>query len=127
VNETRRIARLLEIKAAAEKARKRLPRSRKVAKRAWNSARRAKIRGQICTCCSAAAVRAVHRAATLMHAEVDHILPLALGGLHCVRNLQILSYADHKAKTAKDLRIVSQVRQGKLSFKDAVAYMNKGK
>ena len=36
--------------------------------------------------------------------HVDHIVQLALGGKHCTRNLQILSEAQHKVKTAADAR-----------------------
>jgi 5-methylcytosine-specific restriction endonuclease McrA len=38
----------------------------------------------------------------LVCGEVDHVIALALGGTHCVKNLQILSVEEHKEKTRRD-------------------------
>jgi len=56
-----------------------------------------------CTCCTAEQFRAVYWAAELVGGEVDHVRALALGGIHCVKNLQILSVEAHKEKTKSDL------------------------
>ena len=66
------------------------------------NARRALKRGQRCNCCSSAALRNIYLRAQLRHANVDHKKPLAIGGKHCCKNLQILSPAAHRAKTASD-------------------------
>ena len=34
--------------------------------------------------------------------QVDHKIPLAIGGKHCAHNLQILSEAEHLKKTTKE-------------------------
>ena len=36
--------------------------------------------------------------------QVDHVRPLADGGLHCVKNLQILTKQEHARKTAEERR-----------------------
>ena len=37
--------------------------------------------------------------------EVDHIQPLFKGGLHCIDNLQILEYKEHRAKSGQERRV----------------------
>jgi hypothetical protein len=59
--------------------------------------------GLKCHCCTSAQFKVVYKAAELIGGEVDHVLALALGGLHCVKNLQILSVEQHKEKTKQDL------------------------
>ena len=71
-------------------------------KYAQNARRRALERSRICDCCKTADFQAIYKAAQLIDCEVDHVKPLAAGGVHCVRNLQILSKAAHRAKTALD-------------------------
>lgn len=39
-------------------------------------------------------------------AEVDHILPLEMGGESVIANAQVLCKVCHKAKTAKDVRSI---------------------
>jgi hypothetical protein len=63
-------------------------------------------RGRVCSCCVRADFLEIYRQAALMESEVDHIRALALGGKHCVRNLQILSLAEHRLKTDADMREV---------------------
>jgi 5-methylcytosine-specific restriction endonuclease McrA len=48
--------------------------------------------------------------------EYDHILPLELGGLHVVENLQALCVGCHKKKTAVDVAAIRRAarRQRKL-------------
>jgi hypothetical protein len=68
-----------------------------------NAARyRARKRAQLCACCKAADFHAVYRAATLLCKEVDHSVPLHLGGLHCCKNLQLLTVGEHRQKTARE-------------------------
>jgi hypothetical protein len=80
------------------------------------NARRALKRGQRCECCSAAALRAIYKAAALLRAEVDHRKPLAIGGKHCCKNLQILSPAAHRAKTARDLKCIARRRKSRANI-----------
>jgi hypothetical protein len=66
-----------------------------------------------CTCCTKGHFRTVYDAAELIGGEVDHILALALGGLHCTKNLQILSVGEHKEKTKLDLAECRRQRAAK--------------
>lgn len=68
--------------------------------------RRARKLGQVCTCCSREKFQAIYDVAKMFGDEVDHIKPLALGGLHCRHNLQLLSPAQHRLKTVTDLAAV---------------------
>lgn len=43
--------------------------------------------------------------------EIDHILPLGLGGRHAEDNLQVLSTEAHKAKTRADMDVTVKVRR----------------
>jgi len=52
-----------------------------------------------------------YKAAQLLSAEVDHRTPLAMGGAHCLKNLQILSPAAHRAKTARDQHHIREWRK----------------
>ena len=36
--------------------------------------------------------------------EVDHVVPLFAGGLHAPSNLQLLTYAEHRAKSGQERR-----------------------
>jgi hypothetical protein len=76
---------------------------------AYAQHRRARKMNQLCECCTREEVEAVWLAAPDGH-EVDHKLPLALGGLHCCRNLEVLTYAAHRVKTADDMRNIGAVR-----------------
>jgi 5-methylcytosine-specific restriction endonuclease McrA len=71
--------------------------------------RRARKLAQICRCCTTAQLLDVYRQAKGM--EVDHIVPLALGGLHCCSNLQILTPAEHQLKTSTDIRLIATARR----------------
>lgn len=72
--------------------------------------RRARKRNQVCTCCSREEIAELYRAAQLTGGEVDHRIPLALGGMHCSKNMQVLTEAAHKAKTAVDVLAIKQRR-----------------
>jgi 5-methylcytosine-specific restriction endonuclease McrA len=71
--------------------------------------RRARKLAQICHCCTTTQLLDVYRQAGGM--EVDHIVPLALGGLHCRANMQILTKEEHKAKTRLDLTLIRMARK----------------
>jgi hypothetical protein len=86
------------------------PVRRRVIARNASGRRRAAKRVQICLCCTTAQLLDVYRRPR--GTEVDHIVPLALGGLHCRQNLQILTKEEHKAKTRLDrIRIDDARRQ----------------
>jgi ferric-dicitrate binding protein FerR (iron transport regulator) len=74
----------------------------RVKETANQNARRARQKSAVCSCCSREAFNRVYGIAMLVGHEVDHIQPLARGGLHCVKNLQIISREQHKEKTARD-------------------------
>lgn len=59
-----------------------------------------------CSCCSNAEIIEVYKQARLIDGEVDHTIPLALGGLHCIKNLKILTKLEHKEKTKNDLSVI---------------------
>ena len=71
--------------------------------------RRARKLNQLCNCCTNAEITAIYYEAAQTKSHVDHIIPLALGGLHCIHNLQILSKEMHMLKTRKDLSIINTV------------------
>jgi 5-methylcytosine-specific restriction endonuclease McrA len=71
--------------------------------------RRAAKYAQRCSCCSGAQIEAVY--AARRGGEVDHIVPLVLGGHHCVKNLQALTYRDHREKTKQDQRAIAEAKR----------------
>lgn len=77
---------------------------------AIQAARRAMTLNQACNCCSKEQLLQVYQISALVSYDVDHRIPLALGGPHCVRNLQPLSEEDHSKKTADDFRRMRDVR-----------------
>jgi hypothetical protein len=77
---------------------------------AKNRLRYARQLKQTCQCCTPEQICAIYEKCSRGH-EVDHRTPLALGGLHCVNNLQILSRAEHRAKTNRDLSLIWQARK----------------
>ena len=64
-----------------------------------------------CSCCQPKDFHAIYRKAALLGHEVDHRTPKHLGGLHCVSNLQILTVADHRAKTYLENSAIRASRQ----------------
>lgn len=70
-------------------------------------------RNQRCSCCSKEAIAEIYVKAKANGGQVDHIIPVSLGGAHCLKNLQILTVAEHKEKTARDKRIIAAARMGR--------------
>lgn len=69
--------------------------------------RRAREYAQLCECCDFDRFRSIYEAAEWLHCEVDHRVPLAAGGAHCVKNLQILTIEQHKVKTKLDRKLIA--------------------
>lgn len=65
--------------------------------------RRALIKQRTCACCTPASFRTLYQEAAEKGWEVDHAIPLCIGGLHCVKNLQLLTPEEHKRKTRADI------------------------
>ncbi len=77
--------------------------------RAKYARRRARRRNQLCKCCAAIDINSIYVRCP-RDCEVDHRIPLALGGLHCASNLQILTKKQHAQKTAEDIRDITAFR-----------------
>lgn len=80
-----------------KRARKKTPPS-PVARAARRARRRAKKRDAQCACCLPEDFREAYAAARERGWTVDHIIPLAAGGPHCLHNLQILPRAMNAEK-----------------------------
>lgn len=67
--------------------------------------RRARKRAALCECCqneeAKADIRLVYGLARKLKMHVDHVRPLAKGGLHCLNNLQLLTPKENLRKHAK--------------------------
>lgn len=57
--------------------------------------------------------------------EIDHRIPLCLGGSNLVENLQPLSSADHKKKTEHDLMLLYYVKGCFMTIKEAQSEVDK--
>lgn len=79
--------------------------------RAIEQRRRARKLEALCDCCTPEDFHSINDLARLAGFEVDHVEPLALGGRHCRHNLQLLTPADHKAKTASDMRRIAAAKR----------------
>lgn len=97
------------------------PEAHEIIQRRWRELHPAKIKARVarqrarrrnlkCTCCKPSDFHAVYDLALLIGGEVDHVRPLALGGPHCVCNLQVLTAEDHKAKTRLDKVAIRKAR-----------------
>lgn len=69
-------------------------------KNAANARRRALRIGQNCKCCTDFEFREIYDFTRVVGMEVDHRIPLALGGLHCVSNLQVILPGLNQSKGA---------------------------
>lgn len=72
-----------------------------------NARAKAKARGLLCTCCKPKDIVGLYRRAHEQGNHVDHKKARALGGLHCVKNLQILTPAEHAKKTTLDRTLIA--------------------
>jgi 5-methylcytosine-specific restriction endonuclease McrA len=71
--------------------------------------RRALLKKARCYCCTKTQFDAIYVLAKSMgNHEVDHVQPLALGGAHCLQNLQILTLEEHIKKTSTEIRLIIQ-------------------
>lgn len=75
------------------------------------SRRRVRQASQKCDCCSREEILSIYEVARERGMEVDHIVPLAIGGLHCAKNLQALSPQCHREKTSSDIAKIAAHRQ----------------
>lgn len=75
--------------------------------RAISSKRRAQKLMQRCGCCSDAEITKIYGIAALCGpgAHVDHKTQLALGGHHCVKNLEALTAEEHYEKSKRDTKV----------------------
>lgn len=74
--------------------------------------RRARKLKQTCGCCTSEQIAAFYERAHEQNREVDHKLALALGGPHCLKNLEALTPADHKFKTVNwDAPLIASERR----------------
>ena len=64
--------------------------------------RAARRKNQLCSCCTAMQIQEFYAKRPEGY-EVDHIVPLARGGLHCLSNLQYMLPADNRRKGARSV------------------------
>lgn len=82
--------------------------------RAYCANRRAMRLAQRCTCCTDEQIQFFYDNAALCppgQVHVDHIVPLALGGHHCAKNLQAITDVDHAEKTRRDHRAIAEAKR----------------
>lgn len=89
-----------------------------VALREINHRRRARKKNQVCTCCTPEDILSKFRRMP-SHYELDHIIPIAIGGLHCLKNLQALTPEAHKLKTKADMKAIAAHRRNSVSLAHA--------
>lgn len=77
---------------------------------ALNAKRRALKLAQACTCCTPEQIEDFYITASLYGGEVDHKIPLWLGGKHCHRNLQAMTDTAHREKTKADIRAIADAK-----------------
>ena len=108
--------RIRAIRRASEaKVRVERPDEMKAQGRARRAKRRAMELTQRCssTCCSDAKIETLFAWATRYVpgvAEIDHRVPLALGGHHCAKNLVVLPTQAHREKTKRDQRAITDAK-----------------
>lgn len=87
-------------------------------KNAGNQARyRAQKLRQTCVCCRPEDFREVYARARKDRLHVDHIVPLVIGGLHCLKNIQLLTPEEHKVKSVRDIPLIVSAGRGPSSWK----------
>jgi 5-methylcytosine-specific restriction protein A len=70
-------------------------------------------------CCQ----RCARKVGGKLRAEIDHVIPLIIGGKHRQSNLQILCHECHGAKTALDVKLKSRIAK---SRKKRMGFVRKG-
>lgn len=70
-----------------------------------------------CGCCTDADFVAFYHRCPRGH-QVDHVLALALGGAHCIANLQYLTVAQHREKTRRDRALIRAARKARDAWLD---------
>jgi hypothetical protein len=63
--------------------------------------RRGRQRNQTCGCCAPWSFKFIYAQGRSLGMHVDHVKPLAKGGLHCLKNMQLLSPLDNQRKSAR--------------------------
>lgn len=63
--------------------------------------RKAGLRSLACKCCTHEERAQWYQIARQQGLTVDHIVPMAMGGMHCCRNFQFLSKAENSSKGAR--------------------------
>ena len=76
--------------------------ARRASRRALKAKRRAAERVALCTCCTSKQFANFFAVAEMVGYHVDHIVPLADGGAHCIKNLQMLPADVHARKTSAE-------------------------
>lgn len=67
----------------------------------------------LCTCCSFSSFYTIYsKSSQTIH--IDHIVPLAAGGKHCLDNLQALYAAEHRQKTSDEIKIRNSLKMFEL-------------
>lgn len=74
-------------------------------KRRMTPARRRRILERFDNCCARLDCE------TAVHLEIDHIIPLELGGKDADENLEPLCRLHHLAKTARDIKLIGKARR----------------
>ena len=57
--------------------------------------------GALCACCAPISFKFIYLQARSLKMHVDHVQPLAKGGKHCLRNLQLLDPIENRRKGAR--------------------------
>jgi hypothetical protein len=66
---------------------------------------------QRCECCSSKEITAYYKAAKAQGFQIDHIQPIKAGGLHCLKNFQMLTKEQHRIKTKADFKLIAAFRR----------------
>lgn len=75
-------------------------------RKGWTKARAQRILDRSGGCCAICGVS--HKIAVL---QLDHIIPLELGGVDDDANMQAICVADHRRKTALDMKAIAKLHR----------------
>jgi 5-methylcytosine-specific restriction endonuclease McrA len=73
--------------------------------------RRARKLAQTCGCCAPWSLKFIYAQGRALGMHVDHVKPLAKGGLHCLKNMQLLAPSDNQRKGARYVETQPEVQQ----------------